>query len=183
MARWIGALLVASCASLMGWGPAEATDRSVAKALTRTGAGAQGRLSRACSGNDLLGNWQLVTFNSSYRFRHPQAPYLFPHQVFQYSNQGGAKSAHSLQPILGRSDEMFETVPLDMTYQVARKGRVLLKARGGEETLETWSCSVVTQDREARGDAGALRRGDLVMTLMGSEGQALFVRHLRKRAA
>lgn len=182
MTRWIGALIVAGCLGVMDWCPVEAKDRPVAKSLTRTGLAAQVNSSRACADNDLLGNWQLLAFDSSYRFRNPQAPYLFPYQVFQYSNHGGAKSAHSRKPILDSPDQVFETVPLDMTYRVERGGRVVLKTRGHEEAVETWSCTVVTQDREARGGGTALQRGDLVMTLLGSNGQALFVRHLRKNA-
>ncbi len=183
MTRWIGAFIVAGCVSAMGWCPVEAKDRSVAKSLTRTGLAAHGNSSRACAGHDLLGNWQLVAFDSSYRFRNPQAPYLFPHQVFQYSNQGGAKSAHSRRPIIEQPDQLFEAVPMDMTYRVEGAGRIVLKTKGHNEVVETWSCTVVTQDREAMGDGTDLQRGDLVMTLMGSNGQALFVRYLRKSAA
>jgi hypothetical protein len=70
-----------------------------------------------------------------------------------------------------------------MTYRVEGKGRVVLKTRGHTETVETWTCRVITQDPEAMGDGTRLQRGDLVMTLIGSNGQGLFVRHLRKRAA
>ena len=180
MTRWIGALIVAGCLGVMNWCPVEAKDRPVVKSLARTGLAAQGNSSRVCADNDLLGNWQLVAFDSSYRFRNPQAPYLFPHQVFQYSNQGGAKSVHSLRPILGSPDQVFGTVPPDMIYRVEGNGRVILKTKGREGTVETWSCTVVIQGREMAGGGSALQSGDLVMTLLGSDGQALFVRHLRK---
>ena len=183
MARWIGALMVAGYLSMVGWCPAEAKDRPVAKSLTRTGSVAQGNSARTCVGEDVLGNWTLVTFDSSYGFRNPQAPYLFPYQVFQYSNQGGAKSAHSRKPILETSDQVFGAVPQDMTYRVERGGHIVIKTKGQNEAVETWSCRLITQDSKAMGDTTALQRGDLVMTLMGSNGQALFVRHLRKSAA
>ena len=144
---------------------------------------AQGHALRSCAGEDVLGNWSLVTFDSSYRFQNPQAPYLFPYQLFQYSSERGAKSAHSRMPILGSPDRVFETVPQDMTYRVEQGGRVLLKIGGHDEVVEIWSCSVVTRDREARGGGSDLQRGDLLMTLLGRNGQALFVRHLRKQAA
>ena len=183
MGRWLGVFLFAGCLGVVGWCPAEAKDHAVAKSLTRTGLAGHGQFSRACAADDLLGNWQLVAFDSSYRFRNPQAPYLFPHQAFQYSQRGGVKSAHSLQPLSGDPDQLFEAVPSDMTYRVERKGRVVLKAKEHDETVETWSCRVITQDPEAMGDGTTLQRGDLVMTLIGSNGQGLFVRHLRKRAA
>lgn len=183
MTRWIGVLVVVGWGSVMNWGPVEAKDHSIARSLTRTGPVFQVGYARTCTGHDLLGNWQLVAFDSSYRFRNPQAPYLFPHQVFQYSNRSGAKSAYSLRPIFGSPDKVFETVPLEMTYRVERRGRVILKMKGHDEPVETWSCKVVTQDHETVGRGSAMQRGDLVMTLLGTGGQALFVRHLRKSAA
>ncbi|MBP8154053.1 MAG: hypothetical protein KAX87_02115 [Nitrospira sp.] len=183
MARWLGVFVLAGCLGVAGWCPAEAKDHAVAKSLTRTGLATHGQFSRACAADDLPGNWQLVAFDSSYRFRNPQAPYLFPHQAFQYSQRGGVKSAHSLQPLSGDPDQLFEAVPLDMTYRVEGKGRVVLKTKEHDETVETWSCRVITKDPEGMGDPTMLQRGDLVMTLMGSHGQGLFVRHLRKHAA
>lgn len=183
MTRWIGLLVVAGCVSMMSGRPVEAKDHSMAKSLTRTGSAVQVGYARACARHDLLGNWELVGFDSPYRFRNPQAPYLFPHQVFQYSNQGGAKSAHSLRPILDKPDTVFEAVPLEMTYQVERRGRLLLKTKGLDKPVERWSCEVVMQDRESMGLGRVLQRGDLIMTLLGTGGQPLFVRHLRKSAA
>lgn len=183
MARWIWALLIGGCIGILGWGSADAKDRPAAKSLTRTVPTAQGNALRRCAGEDVLGNWSLVTFDSSYRFRNPQAPYLFPYQLFQYSSERGAKSAHSRTPIPGSPDRVFETVPPDMTYRVEQGGRVVLKTGGHDAAVEIWSCSVVTRDREARGGGSDLRRGDLLMTLLGRNGQALFVRQLRKQAA
>ncbi len=183
MARWIWALLIGGCVGAMGWSVVEAKDRPVAKSLTRSGPAVHERALRSCAGEDVVGNWNLVTFDSSYRYRNPQAPYLFPYQLFQYSSERGAKSAHSRRPILGSPDRVFDTVPPDMTYRVEQGGRVVLTAKGHAEAVEIWSCSVVTQDREARGGGNDLQRGDLLMTLIGRNGQALFQRHLRKQAA
>lgn len=180
MARWIGTLLVVWCMAVLGWSPAESKDRPVAKSLTRTGPAINRSALRNCASDDVLGNWSLVTFDSSYRFRNPQAPYLFPYQIFQYSSLRGAKSAHSRLPILDSPDLVFETVVLDRTYRVERGGRIVIRTKGRGEPIETWSCRVVTQDHAAPGGESILQTGDLVMTLLGSEGQALFVRQLRK---
>ena len=182
MARGRWELLIMGCASLIAGGLAEAKDRPHVKSLMPPGLTIPASSLRSCSGEDVLGNWNLLTFESSYRFKLPQAPYLFPYQVFQYSSEHGAKSAHSRTPILGSPDRVFEGVPLDLTYQVEPGGRVVLKSKGRGAVVETWSCSVAGQDAGATGDGTDLRRGDVVMTLLGSHGQALFVRHLRKIA-
>jgi len=183
MTRLIGLLLVIGCWGVMGWCHAEAKDHPIAKSLTKKETPLQAGSVRTCAGEDLPGNWELIRFDSSYRFKNPQAPYLFPHQVFQYSDQGGVKSAHSLSPIVGHPDTVFAGVPLEMTYHVARRGRVVLKARGHEEPVETWTCQVVTQGHVTGGGGSTMQRGDLIMTLRGADGQPLFVRHLRKSAA
>lgn len=183
MMRWMRILLVVGYWTLLGWLSADASDHLLAKSVTPEGASMPVRSARACSSEDLLGNWDLVKYDSSYRFKNQRAPYLFPHQVFQYSTQGGAKSAHSLRPIFGRPDALFATVPLEMIYHVERRGRVILKTRGHDEPVETWSCEVVTQDHAAAGRGSAMQHGDLILTLLGSGGQPLFVRHLRKSAA
>ena len=183
MARWQWALLTACCSVMLASGSALASDRAHAKSLTRSGLTVPASSLRSCSGEDLLGTWSLVAFDSAYRFKDPQAPYLFPYQVFQYSGEQGAKSAHSRTPMLDSPDRILEGVPLDLTYQVAQGGRVVLKTKGQDAAVEVWSCSVVGHDSRAKNDGTALRRGDLVMTLLGSHGQALFVRHLRKTPA
>ncbi|HVG01281.1 MAG TPA: hypothetical protein VM842_00240, partial [Nitrospira sp.] len=60
---------------------------------------------------------------------------------------------------------------------------VFLTTRGHDEPVETWICQVVTHGRPLSELENARERGDLIMTLIGSGGQSLFVRHLRKRAA
>ncbi len=183
MARWQWALLTACCSIMLATGSTVASDRPHAKSFTRPGLPASVSSLRTCSTDDLLGTWNLVTFDSSYRFKDPQAPYLFPYQVFQYSSDHGAKSAHSRRPMLDSPERLFEGVPLNLSYQVEPGGRVVLKTKGQDEAVEVWSCSVVGQDSQAKNDGTALRRGDVVMTLLGSHGQALFVRHLRKNPA
>lgn len=180
MARWQWALVIAGCATMIAGGQAEAKDRPHAKSLMPLGSTVPSSSLRSCSVEDVFGTWTLVTFESSYRFKLPQAPYLFPYQVFQYLPGHGAKSAHSRTPILESPDRVFEGVPLDLTYQVEQGGRVILKTKGQEAAVEVWSCSVVWQESRAKDEHSALRRGDLVMTLLGKQGQALFVRQLRK---
>ncbi|MCW5797053.1 MAG: conserved exported protein of unknown function [Nitrospira sp.] len=183
MARWQWALLTACCSIMLASGSAVASDRAHAKSLTRSGVTIPLSSSRSCTGEDLPGTWSLVTFGSSYRFKNPQAPYLFPYQIFQYSREQGVKSAHSRIPLLDSPERVFEGVPMDLTYQVEPGGRVVLKTKGQDAAVEVWSCSVVGQASRAKNDGTALRPGDVVMTLLGSHGQALFVRHLRKSPA
>ncbi len=158
----------------------EAADRLPVRALSKAYSMPQSSAARSCTSDDLLGNWQLVGFDSPYRFRDPRAPYLLPYQVFQYASNGGIKSAHSSKPIIGEAERLFEAIPQAMSYRVQLGGIVTLSKAGQEGTVETWRCTTVTEDRTDLRRQMSFQQGDLVMTLTGRQGQTLFVRHLRK---
>jgi len=139
--------------------------------------------SRLCQPQDLPGTWRLVKFDSHYQFKDPRAPYLLPHQLFQFSKSGGLKSAHSARPIEEEPQKVFARIPLAITYTLARNGMVSVKAKGTAEAKETWQCVTITQDRNDEDRRFAMKRGDIVMTLVGKHGQTIFMRQLRKGAA
>ncbi len=138
---------------------------------------------RLCQPQDLPGTWRLVKFDSQYQFKDPLAPYLLPHQLFHFSKGGGLKSAHSVRPIEEDPQKVFARIPLAITYTLARNGVVSVKAKGTAETMETWQCVSITQDRNDEDRRFAMKRGDIVMTLVGKHGQTIFMRQLRKGAA
>ena len=77
MMRWMRILLVVGYWTLLGWLSADASDHLLAKSVTPEGASMPVRSARACSSEDLLGNWDLDKYDSSYRFKNQRAPYLF----------------------------------------------------------------------------------------------------------
>jgi hypothetical protein len=139
--------------------------------------------SRLCQTQDLPGTWRLMKFDSRYQFKNPRAPYLLPHQLFHFSKDGGLKSAHSVRPIEEDPHKVFARIPLAITYTLAQHGVVSVKAKGTAETMETWRCVTITQDRNDKDRRSAMKRGDIVMTLVGKHGQTIFMRQLRKDAA
>ncbi len=138
--------------------------------------------SRICQPQDLPGTWRLVKFDSPYQFKDPRAPYLLPHQLFHFAKGGGLKSAHSARRIEGDPQKVFAGIPLVITYTVLRNGVVSVKAKGAAEVMETWRCVAITQDLNAEDRRGAMKRGDIVMTLVDKYGQTIFMRQLRKDA-
>lgn len=139
--------------------------------------------SRVCRTQDLPGTWRLVKFDSQYQSKDPRAPYLLPHQLFHFSKSGGLKSAYSARPIEEDPHKMFARIPLAITYALARNGVVSVKAKGTAKTMETWQCVTITQDRNDDDRRFAMKRGDIVMTLVGKHGHTIFMRQLRKDAA
>lgn len=139
--------------------------------------------SRACQAQDLPGTWRLVKFDSQYQPKNPRAPYLLPHQLFHFSKGGGLKSAHSARPIEEESQKVFARIPLANTYTLAPNGMVMVKAKGTMHARETWQCVTITQDRTDDDRRFAMKRGDIVMTLVGKHGHTIFMRQLRKDAA
>jgi hypothetical protein len=143
---------------------------------------------RACRPADLLGTWRLVSFHSPYGFKDSRAPYLLAHQLFQYSNDGLMKSAHSAHPIADPPREIFDRIPSAMSYTLAAKGMVTVRNSATEAAIqaprETWQCAAILRDAVRDKSAGGMvKQGDLVMTLIGKNGRTLFVRQLRKTPA
>ncbi|MDL1888643.1 hypothetical protein FBQ96_03495 [Nitrospirales bacterium NOB] len=158
----------------------EARDRLSASSAGAAKSAIEQQSLRLCVGSDLPGNWRLVQFGAPRRFKNSQAPYLFPHQTFQYSVEGSMRSVHSRQPIPDRLDRLFASVPSALSYRIDGAGRVVLTVDGQRTAVETWSCLVVSRGGYDQTQEMALQQGDLVMTLHGSQGQPLFVRQLRR---
>jgi hypothetical protein len=136
--------------------------------------------SRFCKARDLVGTWRLVKFTSQFEFKDSHAPYLMPHQLFQFSTDGDMKSVYSLTPIQGDPTKALQSMPAVVTYGFGREGIVTVRAKGTIGASETWHCVTLTEDRRDEKQQMFMKRGDLIMTLVGKDGQAAFVRHLRK---
>lgn len=139
--------------------------------------------SRPCESADLPGIWRLLTYDSPYRFKHPHAPYLHPHQLFQFARDGGMKSVHSSLPIRDNPARVFQGSPSDMAYSLEPRGLLLVQVHGTAQTKEKWQCVAIIRDHRDGERHPAMKRGDILMKLIGTHGQILFVRQLRKEPA
>jgi hypothetical protein len=137
---------------------------------------------RSCRRVDLLGTWQLVTYSTRFRAKDPTAPYLYPHQLFQFSVDGSMKSAHSPKAFVGSPGHILGQVPSVLRYEMDPDypGRVTVKASGPRAAAETWQCLAITSEHKDPSGPASVGTGDLVMTLVGKNGEPLFVRYLRK---
>ncbi len=133
-----------------------------------------------CKAHDLVGTWNLVKYTTPYEFKAPNAPYLLPYQVVQFTANGNMKSAHSPKPFRENPGKIFQAIPAVVTYSFERDGLVTVQAKGAAAAAETWHCVAMTQDRNDEEHQVFMKRGDLVMTLVGKNGQPLFVRQPRK---
>ena len=103
-----------------------------------------------------------------------------PHQLFQFSADGSMKSVYSSTPFQGDAAKVFQPMPAMVTYGLEHEGMVTVRAKGTIGASETWHCVTVTEDQRDERRQIFMKRGDLIMTLVGKDGQAAFVRHLRK---
>jgi len=134
--------------------------------------------SRFCKPQDLVGTWRVVKWTSEFQFKDPNAPYLLPHQLFHFSADGRMKSAHPAKPFDGDQKKMFQAT--SVTYSFNQDGMVTIKAKSSPGASETWHCVSMTQDRADDRQNAFLKRGDIVMTLVGKNGQPLYARQMRK---
>lgn len=136
--------------------------------------------SRFCKPGDLIGTWRLVKFSTPHEFKDPQAPYLLPHQMFQFLKDGTMKSAHSPIPLPDDPTKVFQAIASESTYSFTKAGQVTLKGKTAEAGAETWHCVTITEDRKIEAQQVFMKRGDVVMTLIGKKGEPAFTRQLRK---
>lgn len=144
------------------------------------GQGAEKPIVRACTVKDVVGTWSLVKWNAPVHFNNPHAPYVMPHQIFQFGEDGGMKSAHSEKAFESSPAKVLQNVPSVVSYQVGSNGLMTVQAKERPEASETWECNAVTQNVDDQKRQVHLKRGDVVMTLLGKDGQPLYVRQLRK---
>ncbi|MGH7164918.1 MAG: hypothetical protein ACREIS_05260 [Nitrospiraceae bacterium] len=135
--------------------------------------------SRFCKPGDVVGIWRLVKWTSDFQFKDPKAPFLLPYQLFQFSADKVMKSAHSAKPFQGDPVKMFKAMPALVTYAFDRDGMLTIKANGSAAS-ETWHCVWMTENRADEQRQTLLKKGDLVMTLVGNNGQALYARQMSR---
>lgn len=138
--------------------------------------------SRVCGPSDMVGTWQLVGYGSRRDLTRRDAPYAYPYQVFRFGHDGTMQSAHSRTAFLETPAQILARVPADLQYEMVanRQGLLTVTPRGAEEPAETWYCRTLTVDQIDLARRTVLRRGDVVLTLVGKAGAPLFTRHLRK---
>ncbi|MBI5853715.1 MAG: hypothetical protein HZB35_00450 [Nitrospirae bacterium] len=144
------------------------------------GKGGDKPIVRACTARDIVGHWSLVKWNAPVHFNNPHAPYVMPHQVFQFGEDGAMKSAHSEKAFESSPAKVLQNVPSAVTYQVNAQGVMTVRAEEHPDASESWECSAVTENVDDQKRQVHLKRGDVVMTLWGKDGQPLDVRQLRK---
>lgn len=172
-------LAIILCSVGLG-GTAEAGERRSTEASGRAKPVAEKPYSRFCKAGDLMGTWRLVKFDSQYQFKDPNVPYLMLHQLIHFSKDGVMKSAHSPQPFRDQPTKVLDAIPPAVNYVFEREGMIALKANAVPNASETWHCVAITDDWKDVQHQISMKRGDLVMTLVGKNGQPLFVRQLRK---
>jgi hypothetical protein len=57
---------------------------------------------------------------------------------------------------------------------------VTVKAKDPAGASETWHCVSMTRDRADDQQKAFLKKGDIVMTLVGTNGQPFYARQMRK---
>lgn len=138
--------------------------------------------SRHCLPFDVVGTWELVAYGSPHQFKNPDAPYLYPYQVFEYSKEGMMRSAHSPTAFTATPSTVLGAITASLAYEMVpnSQGLLAVKRSQGHDIAETWQCRTATIDQIDLARRLTIRRGDLVLTLLGRSGQPLFSRHLRR---
>ncbi len=178
----IGVLLSAIVLFIPFAGAAEPRANQSPAVVLATMPRAEAPASRHCLPFDVIGTWELLAYGSPHQFKNPDAPYLYPYQVFQYSKEGLMKSAHSPTAFAETPSTVLEGVGTALSYEMLPNSHGLLavKRTQSQRVAETWQCRTATIDQIDLVRRLTIKRGDLVLTLLGKSGDPLFSRHLRR---
>lgn len=138
---------------------------------------------RACLAADLVGLWKVVQW-TTYIDKANLNSYGHPHQWYWFSADGALRSMTSTKPNenVGEIAETLGKLPAVISYSCAEGGKVATTRKDSPNGSELWAAFVVTQDKAEAARNVDLKRGDVVMTLLGKEGRPLYVRQMRKLA-
>lgn len=98
----------------------------------------------------------------------------------RFTADGRTNSAHSPEPFQEHPAKLVPAIPAIVTYGFERNGLVTVRAKGATTVVETWPGVAITPDRQDAHLRIFVKRGGLVMTLAGRNGQPLVLRPLRK---
>lgn len=136
---------------------------------------------RPCTGGDLPGLWKVVRWSSSLD-RDDLNSYAAPYQWYLFGRDGTLRSVTSNRP----SDDVatirttLESLPVTVHYTCSSSGEVRTTRKGEPGAGETWQADYVMYDTVDSSGTIHFHAGDIVMSLLGRDGQVIYKRQMRQ---
>jgi hypothetical protein len=137
---------------------------------------------RPADASDIAGLWKVVKWTAYFPILEKDRlnPFYRDYQWYLYGKDGSLKSLSSTRDsnakdVLKALKTAPDVVRYDLDKNVLRTTRSDLPDR-----KETWSCSMIVEEKHDFSKNVALNKGDLVMSLLNRDGKVVYVRQLRK---
>ena len=149
-------------------------------ATATTAAESQASYNRPATVADLPGLWKVVQW-STFVDQSKLNSYAEPYQWYLFDNNGSLRFMTSRQPNedAARIRQTIESLPAVIRYACSGDGKVQTTRTDLSGAEELWQAFYVTRDTSDATGKVDLRAGDIVMTLLDSSGNPLYVRQMR----
>ncbi len=132
---------------------------------------------------DLPGLWTVVQW-SAFTDESELGSYVEPYQWFLFDTSGVLRSVTAQKPSddIAEIKKALQALPVDVHYMCPSQGTVETMRSHTPGSSELWRAFYVTRDTVDASGKVDLRKGDIVMTLMGRDRKPTYARQIRKLA-
>jgi len=145
------------------------------------------KYSRLCEEDDLYGLWKVVRWIPYFELKGKdwEKPPFLKHQWFEFNGKGGMKSLSSNMKLqLDDVRKKLFDAAFDAKISFKSKGFMTIKYRAADKQTrneqERWRCSIAEKDMNVPALDVAIKKGDIIMTLLAEDNTILYFRLMRR---
>ncbi|NOY75573.1 MAG: hypothetical protein GXP32_07250 [Kiritimatiellaeota bacterium] len=140
--------------------------------------------SRLCAERDLRGLWSVVKWSPYMRVKGAdwRESLFLRHQWFEFDGDGHLKTVASNKK-MNRDTvvKLLGKTPWGVDISFKRDGFCEISSESKKYPGSVWRCALITRDIKIQSRKLDLRKGDVIMTLLGDDENILYFRQMRKR--
>jgi len=139
--------------------------------------------SRLCLEDDLYGLWKVVRWIPYFEIRGKDwnKPAFLKNQWFLFDGKGGMKSLASNMDI--KLDDVMKKLSdsnSHISLSFKRKGFMEVVSDKKEVPVEHWRCSISEKNLKIEALKTEVKKGDMIMTMLGNDNTIRYFRQLRR---
>ena len=139
--------------------------------------------SRLCEERDLRGLWRVVKWMPYMDVRGTdwRLPMFLRHQWMEFDGNGHLRTVAANKKMDdAEAEKLLRKAPWKLSITFERLGFCMISSEKERYPGAVWRCALITKDIKARATKLNLKKGDVVMTLLGDDENIQYFRQLRK---
>ena len=139
--------------------------------------------SRLCEERDLRGLWRVVKWTPYMEVKGAdwRLPMFLRHQWMEFDGSGHLRTVAANKKISdGEAEKLLRKALWKLTITFKRLGFCVISSEKARYPGAVWRCALITKEIKSSPTKLDLKKGDVVMTLLGDDENILYFRQLRK---